>query len=349
MQIREKTNFQMNTLILGLGRIASTLEKDKKRYHPCTHTGVILNSPLKRFFQLKGIFDPNTEKVQSFLKDWKLENTNLLTDMKSLEKENFELAIIASSSNAHFENLVFCLKKNIPFILVEKPIVQSLTEFEQIARLAKKSKTKIWVNHERRYHPIYQYVRDVVQQKTYGELKTIRVSVLTSMRDPGIGFQKYGGGPLLHDGTHGIDFLDFLFEEVPEIIQSKIFYFPKSKLEKRVLAILRYKKDQFVFLEVGGERNYFQFEIDIQTTQARFILSNDGHKFFISKTSPLYSGFRSLKEIQFPKHLFQKNPWIELYKEIINYSRGLTRIQLGNMEANFRILKTIQKIYNHKK
>ncbi|MCX7997936.1 MAG: Gfo/Idh/MocA family oxidoreductase [Leptospiraceae bacterium] len=339
----------MKTLILGLGRIASILEKDKKRYHPCTHAGVIFNSPLKNFFHVRGVFDPNPNRVLDFLKDWKLEKMNVLTNMESLKREEFDFAVIASSSNAHFENLLFCLEKKIPYILVEKPIVQNLEEFKQIAKLARKVKSTIWVNHERRYHPIYQFVKDVVRQKTYGELKTIKASVLTSMKDPGLGFNKLGGGPLLHDGTHAIDFLDFLFEEIPEIIQSKIFYFQKSKLEKRVLATLRYKKDQFVFLEVGGERDYFQFEIDVQTTQARFILSNDGHKFFISKTSPLYSGFRSLKEIQFPKHLFQKNPWIELYKEIINYSRGLTRIQLGNIEANFRILKTIQKIYNHKK
>lgn len=335
----------MKTVIFGLGRIAFLLEKDKKRYHPCTHAGVILHSYLKKYFKLKGIFDPNPERMKAFLKDWNLDSNKVLIDLETIKKENFDFAVISSSSNAHYENLTFCIKKKIPYILIEKPIVQNLEEFKKIYKLAKQNRIKIWVNHERRYHPIYQFTKDVLRQCLYGEVKTIRASVLTSSRDPGIGFQKIGGGPLLHDGTHAIDFLDFLFEEIPDVLRSEIFYFPKSNIEKRVIALLRYKKEQYVFLEVGGERNYFQFEIDIQTTNSRILLSNDGHKFFLSKESSLYSGFRSLEETSFPKKLFQKNPWIELYKEIIQNFKNLSTRQTGNLEANFRILKTIDKIY----
>lgn len=337
----------MKTLLLGLGRIASLLEKDPKRYHPCTHAGVILNSKLKKIFQLKGIFDPNPERVSLFLKDWNLKSEKILTNLESISKEEFDFAIIASSSEAHFENLVFCLEKKIPYILVEKPIVQNLKDLQKIQKLAQKNKTKIWVNHERRYHPIYEFAKDVVQQKTYGELKTIRASVLTSSQDPGIGFKKIGGGPLLHDGTHAVDFLDYIFESVPKIVYSKIFYFPKSKIEKQVVAVLQYEKDKLVFLEVGGERKYFQFEIDIQTTQARIVLSNDGHKFFISKESSLYTGFQSLGETTFPKQLYNKNPWIEIYKEIVENFHNNSNFIKGSLSANLRILKTIQNIYQN--
>ncbi len=337
---------KMKTLILGLGRIASILEKDPKRYHPCTHAGVILNSKLKNHFQLKGIYDSSLDKISLFLKDWNLSSQTILTHLEGIYKENFDFAVIASSSQSHLENLLFCLNKKIPFILVEKPIVKNLDDLEKVQKLAKENKTKIWVNHERRYHPIYEFAKDVVRQKTYGELKTIRANVLTSSQDPGIGFQKKGGGPLLHDGTHVIDFLDFIFESVPEIVYSKIFYFKKSKIEKQVLAMLKYNQDKYVFLEVGGERNYFQFEIDIQTTQARIILSNDGHKFFISKESHLYSGFKSLKEISFPKKLYNQNPWIKLYKEILDNFHSNSNSIKGSLSANFRILKTIQNIYN---
>ena len=66
-----------NVLLLGLGRIGSTLEKDPLRYHPCTHAGVLLNSSLSKNFVLMGIYYEKIEKINDFLSDWNFKNKKL--------------------------------------------------------------------------------------------------------------------------------------------------------------------------------------------------------------------------------------------------------------------------------
>lgn len=330
-------------LLLGLGRIASSLEKDPLRYHPCTHSGVLLKSSLSKFFSLEGVYDRDPEKINNFFSDWNLDSKKNTSSLDLIKKRKYDLCIVASSSVAHFENTKFAMELGIPNILIEKPICTSLEELQKLKKLQRKFKTKIWVNHERRYHPLYRHVRDALVSGEWGKIMTLRASVLTSGLSPGIAFEKLGGGPLLHDGTHAIDFLDFLFAKIPKLHFSKLEKPKNQSVESRAISVLEYPGNVFVFLEAGGERQYFQFEIDIQTTQVRMILNNDGHSFWKSGESPLYKGFRSLQKGILPE-FSSTNPWIPLYEEILLHLNGKGQKILGNFQANERILKTIQLI-----
>jgi predicted dehydrogenase len=334
-------------LLLGLGRIGSTLEKDPLRNHPCTHAGMILNSELSKNFDLSGIYDENKEKISEFLIDWNLKSKKISTSWDEILKKKFDLCVIASSSVAHFKNAEFALNHGIKQILIEKPICTEEKDLKKMVDLARKRKAKIWVNHERRYHPLYQYIQKQLELGSLGALKTIRASVLTSGLSPGIAFQELGGGPLLHDGTHAIDYLDFLLGN-PKKIHFVKMHRPKTQVtESRALALLEYDEDVFVFLEAGGERNYFQFEIDIQTSSHRIVLSNDGHKIYKTKESPLYKGFKSLQEIELPK-FSNNNPWIHLYSEILEHLKGKGTKILGDLESNVRIFQTLKMISQKK-
>ena len=332
-----------NVLILGLGRIASLLEKDTLRYHPCTHAGVLLNSSLSKNFQIKGIFDIDQTRIMEFLSFWKLNKNNILTDLEKIQMGQFDLCIVASTSSSHFLNTKFAIQLGIKHILIEKPICTKEADLKKLITLANKNKVKIWVNHERRYHPLYQYVRNMLHGNAWGTVKTIHASVLTSGISPGLAFEETGGGPLLHDGTHAIDYLDFLFGKRKKVHFTK-FHTPKTqKTESRALAVIEYPQDIFAFLEAGGERRYFQFEVDIQTSENRIILNNDGHKFYRSEESTLYKGFRSLKPVELPQFK-NSNPWIELYKEILNHLQGKGKEILGDLSANQRIFDLIKEI-----
>ena len=337
---------KFKTLLLGLGRIASTLEKDKLRYHPCTHAGVLFSTFGKKHFQLKAVFDIDKEAVDIFFKDWNLKKEIVKSNLDDIKKESFDFAIIASNSEAHFENVKFAISLGIKNLLIEKPVCINLKELKSLVSLQKKHNLKIWVNHERRYHYLYKYVKEQIQSNKTGELRTIRASVLTSFRDPGNAFID-GGGPLLHDGTHAVDYIDYLLESKSIRISSKLNRANEfAKIEEQAIAILEYPNDVFVFLEAGGKRNYFQFEIDIQTENARFILSNDGHRFFETKKSKLYKGFKSLLPVSLPKVPMQfSNPWINIYREIVSVLSGHSEEILGSLEANERIFSTIQSIY----
>ncbi|MBK8394280.1 MAG: Gfo/Idh/MocA family oxidoreductase [Leptospiraceae bacterium] len=340
---------KLNTLLIGLGRIASSLEKDPLRYHPCTHAGVLFSDFGKKKFLLRGIYDIDKEAISEFLNQWNLQNSEIHSTLNKIKKEKFNFAIISSSSDAHFENTKFAISLGIKNLLIEKPVCMNLKDLKNLISLQKKYNLKIWINHERRYHYLYQYIKNVVNTNLYGELRTIRASVLTSFRDPGNAFQE-GGGPLLHDGTHAVDYIDFLLEDKPVQIFSKLIRASSvAKIEEQAIAVLEYPKNVFVFLEAGGKRNYFQFEIDIQTENGRFILSNDGHKFYKTNPSKLYKGFKSLQPLPLPKiPISSKNPWLNLYKEIHSVLTGKSNQILGSLEANERIFSTIQSIYKGK-
>jgi predicted dehydrogenase len=340
---------KFKTLLLGLGRIASTLEKDKLRYHPCTHAGVLFSSFGEKHFHITAIYDTNEQAILDFYKQWKIKPTVVKSTLAEIKEETFDFAVIASSSEAHFENAKFAISLGIKNLLIEKPVCMNAKELQALVALQKKNNLRIWVNHERRYHFLYKYVKELVQSKAYGDLRTIRASVLTSFRDPGNAFQA-GGGPLLHDGTHAVDYIDYLLEAKPIRLASTLMKaHPNARIEEQAVATLEYPKNVFVFLEAGGKRNYFQFEIDVQTENARFILSNDGHKFFETKDSKLYKGFRSLVPMQLPKiPKSLSNPWINLYREIESVLVGKSDNILGSLDANQRIFSTIQGIYRGK-
>lgn len=334
-----------SVLLLGLGRIASSLEKDPLRYHPCTHAGTVFSKEFRSKFTIEGYFDPNPEKRIEFESDWKkvLKNSKATSNKSDFLSKKFDLCVIASSSESHFKNAMEAMDLSIPHILIEKPLCKSLKELSILKERANRSGTKIWVNHERRYHPIYKLVKDKLDSEEWGEIKSIRASVLTAGRFPGLAFKKSGGGPLLHDGTHAVDYLDYLFGEAPKIL-SAIKKIPQNQLvESQMSGLLVYQNSIPVFLEAGGERNYFAFEIDIHTSSHRIVLSNDGHRLYRSKSSDLYSGFYSLKEIPFPNPK-NSNPWIEIYREIYENISGKHNRISGGLDANERILKTLLNI-----
>lgn len=341
----------IHVLLLGLGRISFLLEKDELRYHPCTHAGTLLSKFGKKHFKVTGIYDPNADRVGEFIRFFSVNRSKIDTNLESISRKKFDLCVIASSSEAHFENAKFAIRIGIKNLLIEKPICMSSTDLQELYELKQKYSVNIWVNHERRYHPLYSYIRNAIHQKKYGDLVTIKASVLTSGSQPGNAFRSEKGkmaGPLLHDGTHAIDYIQWILGE-PETYYSRTYKAsPDSTIENQAVAMLRYPNNVTVFLEAGGYRKYFQFEIDLQTTEARFILSNDGHRFYVSKESKLYTGFRSLQKEPIPQ--FKKkyrNPWINLYREIKNVISHRSTDITSSIEDNIQILRTIESLYNH--
>lgn len=342
--------------MVGLGRIASSLEEDPYRYKPCTHVGTLLHPKLKSKFQIASVIDRDENKIKKFFQRHKKLNSSTIpyyTDLNKFQNlEQCQLGIIATNSESHTSIAMELIQKGIKNILIEKPMSLDLKSGRKLQKLATKYQTKIWVNHERRYHPVYRYFRDSLLEGKFGNILKIHASVLTSFQDPGHAFSKEGVGPLYHDGTHAVDFLQWLLGE-PKKIKTKMDYFPlpnqkiNKKIELRVLSWMEYSNNVHVFLEVGGYRKYFQFEIDIQTSTNRIILSNDGFQFYQAKPSKLYKNFFSLVEEKLPippKELKKSNPFINLYESIWESIAFNKEVKTGGIEDNIIILKILDRI-----
>lgn len=288
---------KLKTVLIGLGRIGWKLELDKKRYHPCTHSGTL--KYLSDKFELIGICDRNQNKINEFIKWWGKQipfDTNYIKLISKLDSVDF--AIIATNIDSHLEILEFLLKNQIPLILIEKPVFYSSKEIE---KFLSNKQAKIYVNFERRYHPYYIKVKEIIERRTFGDLIFINGKIFSFSKER---------DPLLEDGSHLLDLI-LWYVGSPEILGS--FWELDSNIEKRSYHIL--KKDNIViFLESGGNRNYFEFNLTFDFQKGRIDIGNHHFKIYRKGISNKYEKFFELKEI---KNLTKwNNPWINLYLSI---------------------------------
>lgn len=342
----------MKVAIFGLGRIGYSLESDPFRKKPCTHYGTIASDFGKDRFSFEIGFEIHPKPLERFReatgKQAILVSENLKESIPFLK--NLDLVVIATPSSSHEQIATFCLKQGIKNLLIEKPVCLNSLGAKKLLRLAKQKKARIWINHERRYHPSYLWVFQEFQKGNLGKIQSIRASVFTSAKNPGLAFQTLGGGPLLHDGTHALDLIQWFLGKC-KLLQAKVWVPKLGKTEDRAVATFVGKKGEIVFIDVSGGRDYFQFELDIHTDKTRVLLSNDGFRFYKSETSLLYKGFRSLNQYsprEMPKES-ESNAFLGIYSEVYEIFTKKKRAQNGTLADNIEVLEMIESIYRRKK
>ncbi|TGK86645.1 gfo/Idh/MocA family oxidoreductase [Leptospira noumeaensis] len=342
---------KIKTILIGLGRICSGLEADPFRKKPCTHMGVLQSEWGRMRFEFVLGLDSKENQSDRFHSLWNAKTETIPSVPKNTKlPDGIELAVISTPSVYHEDWALHCIHSGIPNLLIEKPVALSESGAKRIQTAAKKHKTKIWINHERRYHPSYRFVKDHLTKGTFGNLKSIRASVFTSAKNPGLAFSQLGGGPLLHDGTHAVDLIHWILGK-PKLVDAKLEIPKKGSIESRAVAWFETKTGVEVFLDVSGERDYFQFELDLHTDTHRIICSNDGFEFYKSEPSKLYKGFRSLVPYapkQFPNPE-TSNAFIGIYDEIFQVIRGKKQTMEGTISDNVEILNLIESIYRRKR
>ena len=58
-------------------------------------------------------------------------------------------------------------KNNVKGIFIEKPFAVSLKEAKRIIEICKKNKIILLVDHQRRFHPIYETVKKILKKRNY--------------------------------------------------------------------------------------------------------------------------------------------------------------------------------------
>ncbi len=316
---------KLKTVLIGLGRIGFELEFDSKRYHPCTHAGTM--KYLFHQFELIGVCDRNHQKIQKFKEWWEypiFSDTNYTNLLDTLN--NIDLLVIATGPDSHLEILTLALKHQIPKILVEKPITYTTKDLEIIRNVAKPD--QIYVNFERRYHPYYKKVKEMIDKQIFGNLLFIEGKVLA---------KSMNRDPLLEDAIHWIDLL-LWYIGYPEIIFSE--WEIQNNLELRSYHFFK-QNDIRIFLESGGRRNYFEFYIRFDFEKGRIFAGNKGIKIFRNALSKRYQKFYELKEI--PINISFENPWVNLYNCIY---QGINNSNLDNAFLGIKLYEELKKFKN---
>ena len=282
--------------LIGCGRIGTLLEKDKLRGKPCTHAGGF--NALSNAKIVAGC-DIDRSRLKSFGMHWNV--NRLYEDYKEmLRQEKVDVICVATWTNLHAPMVMDAARSGVKAIFCEKPIALNPRDGHQMVHFCKKQNVQLTINHERRWDSYYQKARQIIKTGKIGEIRTIIGNALSSKpsKQP---IRKYGGGTLFHDGTHLTDLLLYFGGPVEWVSGHETRPYGKKYIEETACGMIGFKNGSIGFIEGGGARKYFNFELDIQGSEGRLLIGNDGRKLYLAKKSKRFSGFQELEQVHFPE------------------------------------------------
>ena len=164
-------------------------------------------------FELVGIADVNAEQVAAQNPD-----ARVFADYRAmLDEARPDAVIIASPNQLHAENGIECARRGI-HILIEKPVTDTLATANALISAVKAAGIQSLVGHHRRHHRQVATLRSLLNERQIGDL--VGVSAIWAVHKPEAYFNaapwrtQAGGGPVLINLIHEIDFLRFSVGEI---------------------------------------------------------------------------------------------------------------------------------------
>jgi len=157
--------------IIGLGQVGYLFDKDPKRKVVWTHFNAYRRN---KKIKLSAVCDLN-EKILDRIKS---ENPDIkcyhsYSDM--LKNENFDILSVCTLEDSHYKIIRDIIKyqKNIKAVFCEKPIASNLADAEKIVKLCREKGVKLAVNHNKRWDVHCVKIKNLIDKKKFGELKSI--------------------------------------------------------------------------------------------------------------------------------------------------------------------------------
>ena len=302
--------------LIGCGRIGTLLEKDKLRGKPCTHAGGF--KALSNTKIIAGC-DIDHSRLKNFGRHWGV-NRLYKNYREMLHQEKLDVVCIATWTNLHASMVIEAARSGVKAIFCEKPIALNLHDGCQMVRFCKKRNIPLIINHERRWDSYYLKAKQIITTGRIGEVRSIVGNTLSS--EPGKHpTRTHGGGALFHDGTHLTDLLLYFGGPVEWVSGHEVRPYGKKYIEETACGMLGFKSGALGFIEGGGSRKYFNFELDIQGSEGRLLIGNDGRKLYLAKKSRRFSGFQELKQVRFPEPKKTINPFEGGARETLKCAR----------------------------
>jgi predicted dehydrogenase len=149
----------------------------------CGHIGLGYHIPslLKiRDVKLVAICDENEELAKRVAQKFKI--SRYYTDCtKMFSNEEVNMVDICTPPQTHFALCIQAIEAGC-HVLVEKPIVSNLAEFDEIAKRAKTNNVRICTVHNKLFEPIMIKARTMVKRGAIGDLTGIDIQILSSKR-----------------------------------------------------------------------------------------------------------------------------------------------------------------------
>lgn len=304
--------------LIGCGRVGALLEEDPLRKKPASHIGGI--KKIEHRIESITVCDIDDERLKHCQQKWNIEKG--YRDYKELLfNEKPDIAVIATWTSSHRDIALYAVETGVKGIVLEKPAATDLELAREIVDKCKKQNVKLVVNHERRWDPLYKKTKEIIVDKRLGNLKCIVGNVLCQSAPLGSWktvLETAGGGPLLHDGTHLIDMVRYFTGDIESVTGHVKRENPEAAVETTATAVMQSYNGVTVFIEAGGMRDYFNFEMDLQFEKGRVKIGNGIKEYYTSETSTRYTGFKDLVRKEFPPFTRDSDPFSGAIIEVMD-------------------------------
>ena len=317
-----------NSIIIGCGKIAGfSNERELKTHAEAIENEIRLN--------LIGCYDIDKKKQSHFALKY---NCKSYTNLQSaLDEKNIDLISVCTPDNTHFDiaKKILLSELNPKAIFLEKPACESLEDYQNLKSLSEKKEVLIIVNHTRRFNESFLHLQKLIKQGKLGTPERINAIY-------------YGGW--IHNGTHLIDTLSFLFSDDVKLI--KINNVCKSPYPKDpTIEISGQLKKSRTKIEISAiDENLYQiFEFDIWFNNFRLKIEDFGEKIFLESKHVNSIGENILKKSKFKIKKSKKTEILTAYENICDYlddqnTNKLNPIKIKSIEPIMICLYEGQKL-----
>lgn len=290
---------QYTAALIGTGRIGFSLGFDKKREQPASHTMALRAN---RRIRLIAGADTDEERLARWKKHVRGAQAFATSDALYAACAP-DIVTVAVNESAHKAECIKAIAAKPRLVILEKPVALTSAEAQDIAACAREHGVPVMVNHERRFAHDYRAARDYLRR--IGDLQMIRADLFSGLRVYSAAHESDGAYSLLHDGTHLVDIVQFLLEDLcppphepdepllPAPAVTGIHADEKGDI-RNFTARYALPACPEITITMSGRSRFFAFAVDILGTTGRICLGNGFAKFYSAQESRLYTGFRSL-------------------------------------------------------
>jgi predicted dehydrogenase len=235
-------------------------------------------------------------------------------------------------------------------VLVEKPAARNLAELEPVRRAVERSRVKVHVGFNHRYHRAFRKARELFEAGALGELMFVRARYGHGGR---IGYDKEwratpglsGGGELLDQGPHLIDLSRWFLGDFNEVQGFAHTYYWDMPVDDNGFMLLKTEKNQVAFLHASCTEWKNLFSMEIYGRKAKLEISGLGGSYGVERLTY----YKMLPEMGPPETTCWEFPmgddsWevemAEFYEDI-----RLDRTPTAGLKDAYEALKIIEIIY----
>ena len=192
----------MKTVIFGCGKIAKRIAKGFE---------FVKNN------QLVGFASRDIQKAQTYAEEF---NVELFGDYEYfLNNKDIDCVYIATYNINHYELIKNCLNHN-KHVLCEKPMLSNIKDNEELFELAKKNNCLLMEAMKAVFLPINIKVKEMIQNKTIGDIKYIEASFVRGPRHPENHwiYDLKTGGALKDLGSYCAAIMNYMTNIKPKVI-----------------------------------------------------------------------------------------------------------------------------------